>query len=123
MTDLSLTLLVAAFLAFSLSLANWRLVFLGVIVVGFVQDPLRKVVPGEPVFFVVLCTAVMTLALLGAMMNCGVVSIEPIASGNRATRTALQMVIALVAVQTVLSWMPEDCSTFAVSSPCTSWVP
>ena len=105
MSDLALALLVAGFLAFSISLANWRVVFLGVILVGFAQDPLRKLIPGEPVFFVVLCTAAMTLALLGAMMKHGVVSIEPIASGDRATRTALWLVIAVVAVQTVLSWI------------------
>lgn len=105
MTDLTLTLLVAGFLGFSLSLANWRLVFLAVVLVGFAQDPLRKVIPGEPVFFVVLCTAVMAMALLGAMMKYGVVSIEPIVAGNRATRTTLWLVIALVAAQAVLSWM------------------
>jgi hypothetical protein len=105
MTDLSLTLLVAAFLAFSLSLANWRLVFLAMIVVGFAQDPLRKIVPGEPVFFVLLCTATLALALIGAMMKCGIVSIEPIAAGDRATRTALWMVIAVVVLQAMLSWM------------------
>jgi hypothetical protein len=105
MTDLSVTLLVAAFVALSMSLANWRLAFLAIVVVGFAQDPLRKIVPGEPVFFVVLCTAVMALALLGAMMKHGLISIEPIVAGDRATRTALWMVIAVVAVQSVLSWL------------------
>ena len=42
MTDLYLALLVGAFLGFALSLANWRVTFLAVIVVGFLQDPLRK---------------------------------------------------------------------------------
>jgi hypothetical protein len=105
MNTLSVMLLVAGFLTLSMSLANWRLVFMAVVLVGFVQDPLRKVVPGEPVFFVVLCTAAMTLALVGAMLKYGMVSIEPIVAGNRATRTALWSVIALVAVQAVLSWM------------------
>jgi hypothetical protein len=105
MSDLILALLGGAFLALSISLANWRVVFLAVILVGFAQDPLRKIVPGEPVFFVVLCTAAMALALMGAMMKHGVVSIEPIVSGDRATRTALWMVIAIVAVQAILSWI------------------
>jgi hypothetical protein len=105
MADLIVPLLVAAFLGFAVTLANWRLVFMAVVVVGFLQDPLRKIVPGEPVFFVVLCTATMSLALLGAMMKYGVVSIEPIVAGDRATRRVLWMVIGVVAVQAVLSWL------------------
>jgi hypothetical protein len=105
MSDLTIALLAGAFLAFSMSLVNWRIVFLGVIFVGFAQDPLRKLVPGEPVFFVVLCTAAMTVALFGAMMKHGVVSIEPMASGNASTRSSLRLLIAVVAVQAVLSWV------------------
>jgi len=105
MSEVILALLVVGFLAFAASLANWRSMFLAVIAVGFLQDPLRKIVPGEPVFFVVLCTGAMALALMGAMIKHGVVSIEPIASGSRATRAVLLMVIGLVAIQGVLSWM------------------
>jgi hypothetical protein len=104
-SDITLALIAAAFLAISVSLANWRIIFLAVILVGFAQDPLRKLVPGEPVFFVVLCTAAMGVALFGAMLKHGVVSIEPIAGGNGATRTALWLAIAVVAVQAVLSLM------------------
>jgi hypothetical protein len=100
-----LILFVAGFVLFAISLVDWRMTFLGVILVGFLQDPLRKSVPDEPVYFVVLCTAAMALALMGAMIKHGVVSIQPIAGGDNATRRLLRVVIAVVAIQGVLSWV------------------
>jgi hypothetical protein len=87
------------------TLGNWRLVFLGVILAGFGQDPLRKMVPGEPVYFVALCTAVMALALFGAITRHGPVSLAPVISGNAATRIVLVMAVSMVAVQALLSWI------------------
>jgi hypothetical protein len=106
MTDFTaLLLLTVGFLSFSLALAKWRTVFLAGVLVGFAQDPLRKIAPGEPVYFVVLCTGMMALALVGAMRQYGFVSLTPLASGDTATRNVLALVVAVVAVQAVLSWI------------------
>lgn len=88
-----------------LSLTNWRVVYLAVILAGSIQDPLRKTVPGEPVYFVALCTAVMALALFGAITRHGPVSLGPLVSGNAATRIVLGMAVSMVAVQALMSWI------------------
>jgi hypothetical protein len=105
MTDLtSLLLITMGLLSLSLAFDKWRTAFLGVVLVGFAQDPLRKIAPGEPVYFVVLCTGMMALALMSAMRQYGFVSLTPLSSGDAKTRNVLALVVAVVAVQAVLSW-------------------
>jgi hypothetical protein len=62
-------------------------------------------VPGEPVYFVAICTAVMALALFGAITKHGPVSLGPIVSGNAATRIVLAMAVSMVALQALMSWI------------------
>ena len=50
-----------------LALFRWRLGIYGVIVVGFLQDPLRKLIPGQSVVYTVLVVAAFGGCLLGAL--------------------------------------------------------
>jgi hypothetical protein len=58
--------LVAVALALALSLADWRKGLLACIGVGFLQDPLRKLWPDEPVYLTALVGLVLAVIALGA---------------------------------------------------------
>ena len=63
MVELAISLLViAAFCAFT----EWRLGLLLCLATAILQDPLRKLIPGQPVYFVAFVAAVFGAACLGA---------------------------------------------------------
>jgi len=55
-------------LAMLLSLTNWRWGLFLCVLVGILQDPLRKLAPDQPVYFVVLVGIVFGAAWLGALL-------------------------------------------------------
>jgi hypothetical protein len=98
MTDLEVYALVI--IAMALCFANWRIGVLICLLVGFVQDPLRKLVPGEPVFFQALVAAPLAMTLLGAYMRNVRLSFLPLHKWNGVLRAPLTCFILLVMVQT-----------------------
>jgi hypothetical protein len=54
-------------LAFAVALADWRKGLLLCLAVGFLQDPLRKLWPGEPVYLTALVGIVLAVASVGAV--------------------------------------------------------
>ena len=63
MVELAISLLViAAFCAFT----DWRLGLLLCLATAILQDPLRKLIPGQPVYFVAFVAAVFGAGCLGA---------------------------------------------------------
>lgn len=105
MGDTLVLLACVALAGLAVGLSSWRLAFLATVVAGFVQDPLRKIVPGEPVFLVTVCVGVMVLALAGAIGRFGMVSLAPISGGDRLTTAVLSLFVALVCVQAVAAWV------------------
>ena len=105
MVDTLLVLTCLALAGVAAALADWRLTFLAIVPVGFVQDPLRKVVPGEPVYLLALCVTVMLLALVGAAQRFGAPSLRPIAGRDHATMGVLSLFVGLVLVQAVAAWV------------------
>jgi hypothetical protein len=85
------------------ALGPWRLAFVAALVLGFIQDPLRKVVPEQPVMLVLLSTLMMLAALFGAATRAGPLSLRPLTLGQPKARLILQMFIGLVCLQAVLS--------------------
>lgn len=63
----SIVLLLVA-LAALLALVNWRWGLFLCVLTGLLQDPLRKLAPGQPVYFVVLVGVVFGAAWLGALL-------------------------------------------------------
>src|SRR3974390_3478779 len=63
---LGITTSLFAILAF-LAFAEWRSAPMLCVVAALLQDPLRKLVPGQPIFFVVLVGVVFGAACLGAL--------------------------------------------------------
>ncbi|MGH8105988.1 MAG: hypothetical protein ACREO2_06705, partial [Arenimonas sp.] len=66
MSELVLILLLAVA---AMAFMNWRLGLVLCVVTAILQDPLRKLTPGQPVYFVVLVGVVFGAAWLGALVN------------------------------------------------------
>ena len=64
-----LLLVGVAALAVLAALLNWRHGLYVCIVVGFLQDPLRKVLPGQPVVLVVFVAAIFSACIVGAFIR------------------------------------------------------
>src|SRR5690349_16846429 len=65
MTELTLALLT---LAGVLTLLDWRQGLLMCVLVGIAQDPLRKLAPNQPVYYVVLVGAIFAIAWIRAAL-------------------------------------------------------
>jgi hypothetical protein len=86
-------------IAMALSFANWRVGVLICIVVGFLQDPLRKLVPGEPVVFTALVAAPLAATVLGAHLRKVRLSFRPLHTWSPVLRRPLNWFMLLVLVQ------------------------
>lgn len=72
MPELTLMLLVVAA---AMAFINWRLGLVLCVLTAILQDPIRKLTPGQPVYFVVLVGAVFAAAWMGALV--GKVKLSP----------------------------------------------
>ena len=99
MTDIEVFTLIIV--AMALSFANWRVGVLICVAVGFLQDPLRKLIPGEPIYFTALVGAPLAMTLLGAHLRKVPISFRPLHSWNSALRRPLNIFILFVAIQSV----------------------
>src|SRR5947207_3105064 len=81
--------------------ANWRVGVSICLLVGFLQDPLRKLTPGEPVYFTALVGAPLLATLVGAYMRKVRISFRPVHSWNKVLRTPLNLFILLVGLQSI----------------------
>jgi len=95
----------AGLLALVIAAQNWRHALLLVIVLGFAQDAIRKIVPGEPVAVIMLSSLMVAVAVLIAITRVGMINLRPLTQGDRTTQIVLNAFIALVFVQAVMSFV------------------
>jgi hypothetical protein len=88
-----------------LSKSGWRAMFLLVIPVGFMQDPIRKIVAGQPVTAQLAAVVVFGIALLAAMNRYGKPTLSPLAGKSNRSRQLLQAFIAFIAIQGLHSFI------------------
>ena len=86
-------------IAMSLAFVNWRLGVLICLFVGFIQDPLRKLIPGEPVYMTVMVGAPLLMTILGAHLRGVSLSFRPLHAWNDVLRKPLNFFILLVVLQ------------------------
>ena len=101
MTALALMLgAVAAALSFS----NWRSSLFLCVLVGLLQDPLRKLAPNQPAYFVVLVGVVFGAAWLGALLGRGRWGPNAMQGWKQHMGTPFGLFLALVALQAFQSY-------------------
>ena len=90
---------IAILLGLVICLLNWRAGFCLCLVAGFFQDPIRKVIPEQPVYFTALVVAFVAMTLVGAYLHGIQISFRPIHAWNGILRTPLNLFIILVLIQ------------------------
>src|SRR6266404_3315801 len=103
MTDYTILLIAAAGLL--VCLVNWRLGFLLCIVVGCLQDPIRKIVPGEPVYITSVILIYVAATCLGAYLGGRRFSMRQIHAWNNSLKNPLALFMALVIIQSVVTFI------------------
>jgi hypothetical protein len=88
-----------------LSVANWRIGFLLCIVVGCLQDPVRKIVPGEPVYLTSVILIYIGATCLGAYLAGRRFSLRPIHAWNSSLKNPLLLFMILVVIQSVVTFI------------------
>lgn len=83
--------------------SGWRSVMLIMIPVGFLQEPIRKLIAGQPVVMQLWAVAVFGIAMLMAMANFGKPTLQPLSGDRRRTRTLLTFFIGLTLLQALHS--------------------
>ena len=83
-------------------------IFLLFIPVGFVQEPIRKSIEGQPVFVQLAAVAVFALALFAAIARFGRPTLSPLAGDSSATRKLLIGFVCLIGIQTLNSLTGSD---------------
>jgi hypothetical protein len=97
------TLLLTGAVALGICLTNWRLGLLVCLFVGCLQDPIRKIIPGEPVYLTVLIFIYAAATFFGAYIKGTRFSLRPIYAWNRVLKTPLTLFFIIVIIQSVVT--------------------
>lgn len=103
MTELAF--LTFAILASTVCLLDWRTGIYICIFVGFTQDALRKITPGEPVYMLTLVVFFIIVTLFGALLSNVNLNFRPIHRWNKSLRMPLYFFVALVLLQANLAYV------------------
>jgi hypothetical protein len=82
---------------------GWRAAFMLVIPVGFLQEPIRKSIEGQPVSVQLAAVAAFGLAMLAAISKFGFPTLRPLTGLNRNRERLLILFFALICLQSVHS--------------------
>lgn len=102
MVELGIVLFVVAL---SVCVADWRKGLYVCLVVGFAQDPLRKLVPGEPVELTLLVAVFMAATLVGMRLKGVPLRFAPIHAWSGGLRTPLVLFVTLVLLQSAAAYL------------------
>lgn len=93
-------ILLPALAAYAIALlTDWRSGLIAALLLGFVQDPVRKLVPGEPVYLVMLAMAAVVLVAFVAWTRLGGLRLDLILARDRRLRDALRLFVLVVLLQ------------------------
>ena len=88
-----------------LCLAHWRAGVLAVLVMGFALDPMRKLVPGEPLYLSVLVFVLVAATMLGMRFRGVGLSLKPIFAWSSALRVPLLLFVLLIVFQSIAAYL------------------
>lgn len=95
--------LVLGMLYFTQVPSNWRALILLVVPIGFLQEPVRKLTPNQPVELQLTVVMIFVLAFLAAATRFGAPTMTPLSGKNKNTRTLLTLFIGLALIQSIQS--------------------
>src|SRR6266550_6672927 len=98
-------LLGIAIVSLAICVMNWRIGFLLCIVVGCLQDPIRKIVPSEPVYLTSAILIYVAATCLGAYLAGRRFSLRPIHAWNDSLKSPLTLFMVLVVIQSVVTFI------------------
>ena len=98
-------LLLIAAIGLIVCVANWRLGFLLCVVAGCLQDPIRKMVPDEPIYITSAIILYVAATCLGAYLKGRRFSLQPIHLWNSSLRIPLALFFAVVVVQSGVTFV------------------
>lgn len=97
-----------------LCLAHWRVGVLAVLVMGFALDPMRKLVPGEPLYLSVLVFVLVAATMVGMRLRGVGLSLKPIFAWNSVLRVPLLLFVLLVGFQSVATYLRTGSAPIAL---------
>ncbi|MGI9319007.1 MAG: hypothetical protein ACR2QW_16900 [bacterium] len=100
----------------------WRGVWL-CIAVGFVQDPIRKLIPGEPVYMVMLCAVVFAAIVVGLLLRRYRFNVLTIPGWSGSVSWALLTLLFLVSVQLMVAYINSHSLLIVALGLLTYFVP
>lgn len=103
-----LDILIAVILILPICYAYWRVGIFVCIAAGFLQDPLRKLVPNEPVYYSVMVVVFVAATLLGVYRSGLRLTFAPIHNWNKVLRLPLNLFIGLVVVQSLMAYFKTN---------------
>ena len=102
------TLAIIAGVGLVLCIANWRIGFMLCLLVGCLQDPIRKLVPGEPIYITSAIIIYVAATCLGAYLKGARFSLRQIHSWNSSIRAPLTFFFVLVVIQSFVTFIRFD---------------
>ena len=84
------------------------------VAVGFLQDPIRKLIPGEPVYLVMLCAVVFTALIIGLLLRKYQFNAADIPGWRGGISLALTTLMLVVGMQLVVAYVNTN-SLFIVA--------
>jgi hypothetical protein len=90
-------------LALAVCLIEWRIGFFVCLVMGFLQDPIRKIIPEEPVYFTVLIGGFVAATMVGAYSRGVHLNFRPIHIWNPVLKLPLTLFITLVLLSSMVT--------------------
>jgi len=98
-----LILLIIAAFSILFCVMNWRVGIILCLIAGCLQDPIRKAIPGEPVYITSLVYVFACATFFGAYMRGVRFNASAIHAWNRSLRTPLTLFFGLVIIQSFVT--------------------
>jgi hypothetical protein len=109
-----LVLLIVAAIGILICFTNWRTGFLLCLAAGCLQDPIRKSIPGEPIYITGLVYAFTGATFIGAYMRGVRFNAGAIHAWNKSLQRPLMLFFGLVIIQSLITLVRYDSPVLAL---------
>lgn len=100
-----LFILIILFFGLLICVADWRKGMFLCILIGFVQDPIRKLMPGEPLYITAMIAVFALATLIGAKMRFETFNFRILHAMKGFIRNPLKIFVILVLIQSIMAFL------------------